>query len=131
MSMDEFLDWDPLQKVKLGSALIRLLLDHTTFAKPLRRGYAPPEHAFLYSRKRVADKRMQAFIAIHADLLDIAVNEEFTSTSSFIPPTAYSTRVQPMVIPPNEWTDVNNGGYETIKVSFMRTKSCKIQKVRW
>lgn len=132
VSMNDFEEWDPVKKVKLGAALIRMLLDHTTFSRPSkRRGRnAPPvEAAFRYSRRRTGEKKFHGYISIHPDLMNIALNEEFTSSSSLlIAPSKLNTRVQPMVVPPNDWTDVNNGGYETIKVPFMRTRHCKTQK---
>ncbi len=132
LSMSEFADWDPVMKVKLGAALIRLLLDHTTFSKPLKRGFASPEPAFRYSRHTGQHNASRAYgcISIHPELLRIAVHEEFSATSAFIPASISSARVQPMVIPPKDWTDISNGGYETIKVPFMRTRHCKIQTVR-
>ncbi|KAL7522519.1 hypothetical protein ACHAWX_007224 [Stephanocyclus meneghinianus] len=33
-----------------------------------------------------------------------------------------------MVVPPKDWVSVNDGGYEVIKVDFMRTRQCKTQK---
>ena len=133
LSMSEFADWDPVMKVKLGAALIRLLLDHTTFSQPLKRGLASPEPAFRYSRHTGKHNTSRAYgcISIHPELLRIAVHEEFSAVSAFIPASVSSARVQPMVIPPKDWTDISNGGYETIKVPFMRTRHCKVQMVRY
>mmetsp|Transcript_21755 Transcript_21755/g.47275 ORF Transcript_21755/g.47275 Transcript_21755/m.47275 type:complete len:1265 (+) Transcript_21755:177-3971(+) len=129
MSMNNFAEWDPVKKVKLGAALIRMLLDQTAFSKPLKDGgHAPPEPAFRYLRKGAKGGKNPGYIEIHPDLMNIAVEEEFSSSSTFIPPSMSNTRVQPMVVPPKEWTGVNNGGYEIIKVPFMRTRHCKTQK---
>jgi DNA-directed RNA polymerase len=131
--MSDFADWDPVMKVKLGAALIRLLLDHTTFSKPLKHGFAPPEPAFRYSRHMNKHNATKAYgcISIHPELLRIAVQEEFSATSAFIPASVSSARVQPMVIPPKDWKSINDGGYETVKVPFMRTRHCKVQTVSW
>lgn len=131
LSMSDFADWDPVMKVKLGAALLRLLLDHTSFSKPLKRGFAPPEPAFRYSRHMHNASRAYGCISIHPELLRIAIQEEFSANSAFIPASVNSARVQPMVIPPKDWTSISSGGYETVKVPFMRTRQCKIQTVSW
>jgi len=130
-SLDAFVEWDPVKKVKLGAALLRLLLDHTAHSKPLRAGLgcATPEPAFQYLRKKNSNGKTHGCISIHPDLFRIAVEEELSLTSLQIPLSTRNDRVQPMVVPPKEWTDINNGGYETIKVPFMRTRHCKTQKV--
>jgi len=128
LSMNDYEEWDPVKKVKLGAALIRLLLDHTTFSKPVQEKRSEPEPAFQYSRIRTGEKKFHGYVSVHPDLMNIAVNEEFSISSTLISPSKFNTRVQPMVVPPNEWTDVNTGGYETIKVPFMRTRHCKTQK---
>ena len=128
LSMNDFAEWDPVKRVKLGAALIRLLLDHTTFSKPLKKGYEPPQPAFRYNRVKTSENTRHGYIMINRDLMNIAVNEEFTSTTAYLSPSLSNSRVQPMVVPPNEWTDVNTGGYETIRVPFMRTRHCKTQK---
>jgi len=137
-NINDFVEWDPVQKVKLGCALIQLLLDNTTFTKPTKDGkqqqqrHGHTEPAFQYKRKMMGNKNGKAHgvIEIHPELHSIAVNEEFTSTSMYISPSLANSRVQPMVVPPNDWLGVNDGGYETIKVPFMRTRHCKTQKVR-
>ena len=130
-SLDAFVEWDPVKKVKLGAALLRLLLDHTTHSKSLRAGLgcATPEPAFQYLRKKNSNGKTHGCISIHPDLFRIAVEKELSLTSLQIPLSTRNDRVQPMVVPPKEWTDINNGGYETIKVPFMRTRHCKTQKV--
>ena len=128
-SMQEFVEWDPVLKVKLGAALIRLLLDHTTFSSDSNRG-GERGAAFSYSRKKTGDMKFNGFVSIHPDLLHLATTDELSPESTFIPPRAMaSAKCQPMVIPPKDWTDVRNGGYELLKVDFMRTRHCKTQKV--
>lgn len=131
-SMNTFNEWDPVKKVKLGAALIRLLLDHTNFSKPLCAGfggYAAPEPAFRYLRKKTSSGKIHGSISIHPDLFKVAVEQELCHTSRNIPLSMHNNRVQPMVVPPKDWTDLNTGGYETIRVPFMRTRQCKTQKV--
>jgi len=129
LSANDFAEWDPVKKVKLGASLIRLLLDYTSFSPPLERGRdGPPEPAFRYLRKSARRGKAYGCISLHPDLLDIAVKEEFSSTTMFVSPTMGSDRVQPMVVPPKDWTSVDNGGYEVIKVPFMRTRHCRTQK---
>ncbi|KAL3811264.1 hypothetical protein ACHAXA_003363 [Cyclostephanos tholiformis] len=125
-----FAEWDPVKKVKLGAALLRLLLDHTKYSNPSRAdsGYTTPEPAFRYVSNKNSDGKTQGCISIHPDLFKIAVEEELSLTAMHIPLSMRNDRVQPMVVPPNEWTDLDNGGYETIKVPFMRTRHCKTQK---
>jgi DNA-directed RNA polymerase len=126
-----FAEWDPVKKVKLGAALLRLLLDHTKYSKPSRAdsGNMTPEPAFRYVSNKNSNGKTQGCISIHPDLYRIAVQEELSLTSMHIPLSELNDRVQPMIVPPKKWTDINNGGYETIKVPFMRTKYCKTQKV--
>lgn len=130
LSMQDFVEWDPVLKVKLGAALIRLLLDHTTFSSDSNRG-GPPEPAFSYARKKISEMKFNGFISIHPELLHLATtDEEISSDATFIPPRAMAnTKCQPMVVPPKDWTDVRDGGYEILKVDFMRTRHCKTQKV--
>ena len=131
LSMQDFVDWDPVLKVKLGAALVRLLLDHTTFLSNSNpRGPPKPAPAFSYSRKKTGKMKFNGFISIHPELLHLATTDETSSDSTFIPPRAMTnTKCQPMVVPPKVWTDVRNGGYEILKVDFMRTRHCKTQKV--
>mmetsp|Transcript_5667 Transcript_5667/g.8595 ORF Transcript_5667/g.8595 Transcript_5667/m.8595 type:complete len:306 (+) Transcript_5667:1859-2776(+) len=135
-SKNDFVEWSPIDKVKLGAALIRLLLDHTSFSPPGKNerggdGRPPPEPAFRYLRKRVGERKYQAHVAIHPGLLDVAVGEGYADAASVLHMSmASGTRVQPMVVPPKDWTGVREGGYETIRVPFMRTRHCKTQKVR-
>jgi DNA-directed RNA polymerase len=129
LSMQDFVDWDPVLKVKLGAALIRLLLDHATFSSDSNRK-GPAEPAFSYSRKKTGEMKFNGFISIHPELLHLTSTNEISSDSTFIPPRAMAnTKCQPMVVPPKDWTDVRNGGYELLKVDFMRTRHCKTQKV--
>ena len=124
LSIKDFVEWDPVLRVKLGAALLRLLLDHTSFASDSN-GQAR-ESAFSYARKKTGDMKFNGFISIHPELLYLAL----TSGSSFLPPRANAnTRCQPMVVPPKKWTDLTDGGYEVLKVDFMRTRHCKTQKV--
>lgn len=129
LSMQDFVEWDPVMKVKLGAALIRLLLDHTTFSSDSNRG-GLPEPAFSYARKKTGEMKFNGFISIHPELLHLATTDEISSDATFIPPRAMAnTKCQPMVVPPKDWTDVRDGGYEILKVDFMRTRHCKTQKV--
>lgn len=129
LSMQDFVEWDPVLKVKLGAALIRLLLDHTTFSTDSK-GRGPPEPAFSYARKKTGKLKFNGFISIHPELLHLATTDEVSSDATFIPPRAMAnTKCQPMVVPPKDWTDVGNGGYELLKTDFMRTRHCKTQKV--
>ena len=129
LSMQDFVEWDPVLKVKLGAALIRLLLDHTTFS-PDSKSRSSPEPAFSYARKKTGNLKFNGFISIHPELLHLATTDELSSDATFIPPRAMAnTKCQPMVVPPKDWTDVRNGGYELLKTDFMRTRHCKTQKV--
>lgn len=135
LTINDFAEWDPVKKVKLGAALLRLLIDQTTFSKPKERGdgghNSDPEPAFQLTKKYMSTGKSHGVVSVHPDLLSIAVEEELNSAKSMsLSPAHFNTRVQPMVVPPKDWTDVNKGGYELIKVPFMRTRHCKTQKVR-
>ncbi|KAL7473520.1 hypothetical protein ACHAXS_013963 [Conticribra weissflogii] len=127
LSINEFVEWDPVLKVKLGAALIRLLLENAEFCNSMNRGMEEP--AFNYTRRKTDGMKFNAFISIHPDLLSIALEEDFPSFNANMALTDQYMRCQPMVIPPKKWTDVHGGGYQTLKVDFMRTRQCKIQKV--
>ena len=129
LSMEDFVEWDPVLKVKLGAALIELLLDHTTFSSDSK-SKSPPEPAFSYARKKTGELKFNGFVSIHPELLNLATTDEMSPDATFIPPRAMAnTKCQPMIVPPKDWTDVRNGGYELLKVDFMRTRHCKTQKV--
>eukprot|EP00804_Cyclotella_cryptica_P010684 CCRYP_005499-RB/>CCRYP_005499-RB protein AED:0.03 eAED:0.03 QI:288/1/1/1/1/1/4/386/1180 len=130
LSMNDFAEWDPVVKVKLGAALIQLLLDHTTYSKSFNPETGEPNPAFLHSRKKLnADMRFHGFISIHPELYHTAMKAELSPDSMFFSQRfMQNTRCQPMVVPPKDWVNVNDGGYEIIKVDFMRTRQCKTQK---
>jgi len=131
LSMNDFAEWDPVVKVKLGAALIQLLLDHTTYSKSYNQNTGEPDPAFFHSRKKLnADMRFHGFISIHPDLYHTAMKAELSPDSMlFSQRFMQNTRCQPMVVPPKDWVSVNDGGYEVIKVDFMRTRQCNTQKV--
>jgi len=126
LSMNEFVEWDPVLKVKLGAALIRFLLENADFCNPMNRGMEEP--AFNYTRRKTDGMKFNAFISIHPDLLSIALEDDYPSYNANMASTDQYMRCQPMVVPPKKWTDVHGGGYQTLKVDFMRTRQCKTQK---
>ena len=130
LSMNDFADWDPVVKVKLGAALIQLLLDHTTYSKTRNPKTGSLEPAFMYSRKKLsqnANMRFQGIINLHPKLIHLAMKTKLAPDSVFL--LTQNSRCQPMVIPPKDWTSFHDGGYEALKVDFMRTRQCKTQKV--
>ena len=131
LSMNDFAEWDPIMKVKLGAALIQLLLDHTIYSKSCDPQTGEPEPAFIHARKkRSNDMRFQAYVSVHPDLLHLAMKAELDPASMLSSPRfMQNSRSQPMVVPPKDWKSVNEGGYEALKVDFMRTRKCKTQKV--
>lgn len=131
LSMNEFAEWDPIMKVKLGAALIQLLLDHTIYSKSGDPETGEPEPAFIHSRKKQNNgMRFQAFVSVHPDLLHLAMKAELDPNSMLSSPRfMQNSRSQPMVVPPKDWKSVSEGGYEALKVDFMRTRQCKTQKV--
>ena len=130
VTMSDFEEWTPVEKVKLGAALIRLLLDHAMYSPSSNQSKTPSEPAFRYIRRNVGENKYGGFVAIHPKLHHDAVEAEFTPSSSFVTPsTLTNSRVQPMVVKPRDWTSLTDGGYETVKINFMRTRHCKTQKV--
>ena len=130
LSMNDFADWDPVVKVKLGAALIQLLLEHTTYSKARDPKTGTLEPAFMYSRKKVnqnTNMRFQGLINLHPKLIYLAMKTKLAPDSVFL--LTQNSRCQPMVIPPRDWTSYHEGGYEALKVDFMRTRQCKTQKV--
>jgi DNA-directed RNA polymerase len=133
LSMNDFTEWDPVVKVKLGAALIQLLLDHTTYSKSRDVETGEPGPAFFHARKKIGgdSMRFQGFITVHPDLHYLAMKAELEPENMLLSlKFTQNARCQPMVVPPKDWKSVNDGGYESIKVDFMRTRQCKSQKVR-
>lgn len=129
VTMSDFEEWTPVEKVKLGAALIQLLLDYAMYYPSPNQIKTPAEPAFRYVRRRVGEKKYAGFVAIHPTIYHDAVEAEFSPSSSFVTPSTLSnSRVQPMVIKPRDWTGISNGGYETVKIDFMRSRHCKTQK---
>lgn len=133
LSMNDFTEWDPVMKVKLGAALIQLLLAHTTYSKSHDDETGKPGPAFFHSRKKIGDSmRFQGTITVHPDLHHLAMKAELGPDNMLLSQKfRQNTRCQPMVVPPKDWKSVHEGGYEAIKVDFMRTRQCKTQKVRY
>jgi hypothetical protein len=133
LSMNDFAEWDPAVKVKLGAALIQLLLEHTTYSKSRDAETGEPEPAFMHARKKIENRsrlKFQGLIKVHPDLLHVAMKSELSPESiSLSQRFMQNSRCQPMVLPPRDWKSVHEGGYEFIKVDFMRTRQCKTQKV--
>ena len=130
VTMSDFTEWTPVEKVKLGAALIQILMDHAMYSPTPNRNKTPAEPAFRYIRRRVGEDKYAGFVAVHPKLHHDAVEAEFSPSSSFVTPsTLTNSRVQPMVVKPRDWTGINDGGYETVKIDFMRTRHCKTQKV--
>jgi hypothetical protein len=129
ITMNDFTEWDPVVKVKLGAALIRLLIDHTNYSKSYNRETGAADPAFHHDRKKVDSSKFQGFISIHPGLLHVANKADLPETMLISQKYVYNSRAQPMVIPPRDWVSVDDGGYEVLNVDFMRTRQCKTQKV--
>jgi len=110
--------WTSVEKIKLGAALIAMILDTAT----VRLSGRDEVPAFMYSKRWINDKKLVGHIDINHDFYKLVVEDKL---QSFDP---YTDRFQPMVVPPKKWESPTKGGYLALSVDLMRTHGCDIQK---
>ena len=122
--------WSSADKVSLGVVLINMLME-TAKVKFRRNGekYYDGEinhgvPAFIYERKWFNVNNLVGCITMNKDFYKMAVEDKFASLDAF------TSRYKPMVVPPREWNNYNDGGYMVLQAEFMRAKGCGIQRVR-
>eukprot|EP00548_Thalassiothrix_antarctica_P005581 CAMPEP_0194132834 /NCGR_PEP_ID=MMETSP0152-20130528/3204_1 /TAXON_ID=1049557 /ORGANISM="Thalassiothrix antarctica, Strain L6-D1" /LENGTH=1031 /DNA_ID=CAMNT_0038828011 /DNA_START=95 /DNA_END=3190 /DNA_ORIENTATION=- len=116
--LDSEEEWDVATKIKVGAALLQVLLENTT----IEGSNSDQEKAFTHHKVYVKKKKTVGWILLHQDILQMVLKDSFDSKA------AISTRLKPMIIPPNKWTGPQTGGYKLLKVDLMRTHGSKLQK---
>ena len=110
-------------KVKLGTALISLLVN-TAFMPSTN----PPVPAFRHEKRWVSYNKLVGHIVVHDDFYNMTVMEKYRTLAP------YTTRFQPMVLPPLPWKKnmeykpTLNGAYYVLNAEFMRTRGCILQQ---
>lgn len=121
--LEEDEPWSTSTKVKLGSALINMLI--TTAHMP---DTNPPVPAFTHEKRWISYNKLVGHIAVHEDFYQMTILEKNRTVAP------YTTRFQPMVIPPlpwKKWTQYKptlHGAYYVLNSEFMRTRGCLIQQ---
>lgn len=121
--------WSTSHKVKLGVFLISTLLDKATINLEGQReddfdllDGSSGEPAFTHEKRWLNAKKNTGHIVMNTRLYKLIVEDKFESV------VGNTTRHQPMVVPPREWTAPNEGGYSALHVDLMRTHGCQVQK---
>lgn len=116
-------NWNEGHKVKLGVALLEMLLNTATMDG---RG-KDEEKAFTYEKRLDVTKskwgKRQGIICLNEKLYEMLAEGKSKSFA------AMTDRYKPMVLPPRDWTSPNDGAYSWLKASLMRTDDCNTQKV--
>jgi len=111
-------EWDVATKIKVGVALLQVLLETTS----IQSSNGDREKAFTHHKAHYKGKKTIGWILLHQDIYEMVLKDSYDSKA------AISTRHKPMVIPPNKWTGPQTGGYKLLKVDIMRTNGSKLQK---
>jgi DNA-directed RNA polymerase len=82
------------------------------------------EAAFVYEKERKGHNKFMGVVGLNDQLYKLIMEDDVDVFSSM------ATHNRPMVIPPRDWTDPNDGGYCAVKVELMRTNGCRSQRVR-
>lgn len=117
--LDESREWSKPHKIKLGIALIQMLLDTANI--DMRDGHGD-EAAFTYEKRWMAHNKSVGYVVLHDAFCKMVVEDKFQSWS----PT--TSRHQPMVVTPRDWVGVNDGAYCALRADLMRTNGCDTQK---
>ena len=111
-------EWREADKVKLGVALIEVLLQNAVIDQS-----EEPEKAFRYEKVYLSKDKFVGRLFLHDKIYNMAVEDSWANLE------AATTRHKPMILPPRDWVAPDDGGYSWLKVDLMRTKGCKLQKV--
>jgi len=111
-------EWPKTHKIKLGCTLVKFLLDD---AKVRGEGNKQ-EDAFVYEKERKGHNKFMGVVGLNDQLYKLIMEDDVDVFSSM------ATHNRPMVIPPRDWTDPNDGGYCAVKVELMRTNGCRSQR---
>jgi DNA-directed RNA polymerase len=112
-------EWRKADKLKVGVALIELLLENVTVDQS-----GKPEKAFTYEQVYLSQDKFVGRLYLHDKIYNMAVEDSWANLE------ASTTRHKPMILPPRDWVAPDDGGYSWLKVDLMRTHGSKLQKVR-
>jgi DNA-directed RNA polymerase len=111
-------EWRKTDKLKVGVALIELLLENAMVDQS-----AKPQAAFSYEKVYHSQDKFVGRLYLHDKIYNMAVED----SRAFLG--ASTTRHKPMIVPPRDWVAPDDGGYSWLKVDLMRTHGSKLQKV--
>jgi DNA-directed RNA polymerase len=116
--LDNTEEWSTPYKVKVGVALLAILLDNATV-----KINGVEEKAFTYEMGWNEQNKKVGRIILHDAFCKMIVEDDCVSLA------ATTTRHKPMVVPPKPWSGPKEGGYNWLEVDIMRTHGSKLQKV--
>jgi DNA-directed RNA polymerase len=111
--------WTERDKIQLGAALFKVLLDCATVKDGGRKG----EPAFLFEKRWTRKDKSRAYVTLNEKLRNMVVSDRLQSFSQT------TTRQKPMILPPKPWTKPKEGGYLWLKSDLVRYHGCDLQLV--
>jgi len=111
--------WGVREKVQLGAAMMKALLDHAT----VRLG-GKEEPAFTYEKRWTGLNKTKSFVSLHPKLQEVILSDKLQSFSNT------TTRQKPMIVQPKPWKSPSEGGYRWLKTDLVRAHGCNLQLVR-
>lgn len=118
--LDNDYEWPNNLKIQLGCALIQILVEHSKLiTNDEFRGQPALKHEVVVRK----GKGLQGFVSVHRRLFEMAVEENPGSINPF------TTRYQPMIVPPDNYESPKKGGYKALEVGVMRLAGSEEQRV--
>ena len=111
--------WTERDKIQLGAALFKALLDCAT----VKDGTSKGEPAFLFGKRWTRKDKSRAYVSLNEKLRNMVVSDRLQSFSQT------TTRQKPMILPPKPWTKPKEGGYLWLKSDIVRYHGCDLQLV--
>ena len=115
-------EWSLHDKIHLGSALIKALLEQSMVEDGGRQ-----EPAFFYEKRwlraRGSGTKIQSFVTLHDKLYKLFISDKLKSFS------ATTNRHKPMIVPPEPWIRPDKGAYRWLNVDLLRYHGCNTQRV--
>ncbi len=112
--------WTERDKIQLGAALFKVLLDCATVKDGGRKG----EPAFVFEKRWTRKDKSRAYVTLNEKLRNMVISDRLQSFSQT------TTRQKPMILPPKPWTKPKEGGYLWLKSDIVRYHGCDLQLVR-
>jgi len=116
--------WTSAEKVKVGVALLKIFIDVAKIKSHIHNkgGMRAAEPAFIYEKRLIGHNKSVGFITMNQTFYKQVVEDDYISFEPF------TTRHQPMIVPPTPWTGPKDGGYRALEVKLMRTHGCNLQE---